>query len=131
MVFIKEKVQKTGYIMDDRMFLYCEDVDLCRSALDLGYSCLVSQNSKAFHSISNSSGGKGNNTAYYYITRNRVLVAKKWLPKVWFYIFNLYYISTRLMILTLRFFMNGSKTSSSILKGLIDAYTGHWGKKEF
>jgi GT2 family glycosyltransferase len=130
MDFIKEKLQKTGYLMDDRMFLYCEDVDLCRSALSLGYPCLVAQNSKAFHSISNSSGGKGNTTAYYYITRNRVLVAKKWLSKSQYILFNIYYVTSRLCIAFVRLFLNGYTTSNAIVQGLLDAYRDQWGKRK-
>jgi len=127
---IKKRIQEQGSLMDDQMFLYCEDVDLCLYAAQSGVPCFVVEGVKAIHEISKSSGGKGNITAYYYITRNRILLAQKWLKPPLKFVFYFYYILSRVVLISFRLLISGSAIAQAQWQGLGDALIGKWGPKK-
>lgn len=128
--YLKKRLEKFGYLLDPNLFLYCEDLDLGRHAISEGFSCLVDLKAKSYHEISNSGGGRGNPLAYYYITRNRILIAQRWLSPHMKMMFHLYYLPSRLILLALRALRVGPDLNiiKSILYGLYDGYIGHWGQ---
>lgn len=130
MALLALRQKENGYVLDDQMFLYCEDVDLCLFAAQKGVPSIITESARAYHAISKSAGGQGNSTAYYYITRNRVLIAKKWLSIPMRWLFLCYYFSSRIVLIILRWIMNGRTTAKAIAQGLFDALTHKWGKKE-
>lgn len=128
---IHQRFHEQGYLMDDQMFLYCEDVDLCRYANSKGILSLVTENAKAFHEISKSSGGAGNSTAYYYITRNRILLAKKWLSSSGIkFLFYGYYVVSRLLLIPIRYTFNSAIIAQAQWEGLRDGIKGQWGPRK-
>jgi GT2 family glycosyltransferase len=60
--------------MDERLFLYYEDVDWCLRARALGVSLRVADRAEADHAAGSSTGGGGGPTWAYYSTRNRLWV---------------------------------------------------------
>ena len=52
-------------------FLYYEETEWCLRAAKMGYKCLIDSNVTAYHSSS-----KKNSKYHYYMTRNRILLAK-------------------------------------------------------
>ena len=124
---LKRRWDEEGYVMDDRMFLYCEDVDLCLYARSKGIKSLVIPKAVAYHGISQSSGGQGNTTAYYYITRNRILLATKWMQQPLRCIFNVYYVLSRILILASHFSRDNLKVSKAIYRGFTDGYLRKFG----
>lgn len=50
----RELVEKTGGL-DERFYMYCEDVDICRQAWDLGYEVWYCPTARVFHRIGASS----------------------------------------------------------------------------
>jgi GT2 family glycosyltransferase len=72
--------QLTGALLDERFFLYWEDVDFCMQVRSWGETALHVREAIVTHKVALSSGGTMNPTGVYYQTRNRVLIAKKWLP---------------------------------------------------
>jgi GT2 family glycosyltransferase len=58
--------------MDERLFLYYEDVDWCLRARALGVSLRVADRAEADHAAGSSTGGAEGPTWAYYSTRNRL-----------------------------------------------------------
>lgn len=126
--FVDQKFARDGFLFDESYYLYCEDVDLSLSAQKIGFPCLVTSAVRAFHKVSLSSGGKGSVSAYYYITRNRILLAKKWLRTGEFFLYSAYYLITRTVLMAWRGFKGDSKLiNKAVLKGLRDGYLGRSG----
>nr|BFD66475.1 hypothetical protein HAGR004_14970 [Bdellovibrio sp. HAGR004] len=130
--FVRSMLAKNGYVFDERYFLYCEDVDLCLNAKRLGHKCLVTSRVTAFHKVSASSGGLGSPTAYYYITRNRILLAKKWFPLIGYYLFCIYHVLTRAVIAGKRAIRgnSGYKINKIVFKAIFDGVLGRYGRTE-
>lgn len=127
-VFLNQKIAKDGYLFDDSYFLYCEDVDLSLSAKKFGFLCLLTNNVKAYHKVSLSSGGLGSPSAYYYITRNRILLAKKWLRLSEYSLFIIYYFSSRVVLSIKRSLLgHGREINFAVLKGLFHGVAGRTG----
>lgn len=80
----REVLEKTGGL-DERYFLYFEDVDLSLRILSAGYQIAFEPQAKVWHYNAVSSGGSGSKVHDYYQTRNRLLLAflhggvKDWL----------------------------------------------------
>lgn len=72
----KDVLESVGFY-DEDYFLYMEDVDFCYKTLNNGYKLMYIPNSKIYHKVSSSTGGDNSPLFLYYITRNRLLFAKK------------------------------------------------------
>ncbi|MES4787310.1 MAG: hypothetical protein C4294_17570, partial [Nitrospiraceae bacterium] len=70
-----------GYYLDPGLFLCCEETELCLwSARHLGRNTLMVRAATVYHKVAGSSGGQGNPLSYYYFTRNRIHLARTFLP---------------------------------------------------
>jgi len=77
--FIKKEVlEKIGYF-DEKYFLYYEDSDYCFRAKKAGFKVIYYPQSVVYHANAKSTG-LGSNLQNYFITRNRMLFASKFLP---------------------------------------------------
>jgi GT2 family glycosyltransferase len=74
----RELFEKIG-LFDDRFFLYYEDSDLSFRAKRAGYKLMYIPQAIVYHENAKSTG-LGSPLQDYYITRNRMLFAKKFLP---------------------------------------------------
>jgi GT2 family glycosyltransferase len=64
-------------LLDESLFMYCEDVDLSLRAQMMGHRCLYVPAARVYHRLSATGGGK---LASYYCGRNFIAVAVKNLP---------------------------------------------------
>ena len=76
MLIKREVFDKVG-LFDEKYFLYVEDTDFCFRTIKAGFKIIVSQNSKIFHKIGNSTVNNFSVLPVYYTTRNRLYFAKK------------------------------------------------------
>ena len=74
----KEVLEKVG-LLDDRYFLYYEDSDICFRAKKAGFKIMYIPKAKVFHKNAQATG-LGSSLQDYFITRNRMLFASKFLP---------------------------------------------------
>ncbi|HLX13566.1 MAG TPA: glycosyltransferase family 2 protein, partial [Bacteroidota bacterium] len=95
--FLRQRIETYGYVLDPGFFIYCEETDLALSALSQGKKIMMTKHAVAYHGVAQSMGGWGNPMQYYYITRNRVFLAQRWLPVVKKVLFNIYYPVSRSM----------------------------------
>ncbi len=72
----REVLEKIG-LLDERFFLYLEDVDLSVRAKQMGYEIGFCATSVVWHKNAGSTGGAGSPLQTYYQTRNRLLFGLK------------------------------------------------------
>jgi GT2 family glycosyltransferase len=120
---IEERMRESGNLLDPGLFLYWEDVDVCRWSITRGYGCVVARDAIVPHKVAASSGGMLNARSYYYGTRNRVAVANRWLSSPMRVVFHLWYAPSRLAIALFRM-VRRPQAARAILTGLADGYRG-------
>jgi hypothetical protein len=116
--------------LDERFFMYYEETDLLKRALDMGYRLDYVPEAVIYHRESASSGG-GWMTPFklYYATRNRpYLVRKHARSRLRYAFFTLYFWATRLPYV-IRYALSGQpQLLRAMLLGLRDYYRGHMGR---
>lgn len=70
------RVREIG-LLDEDFFLYFEETDWCFRAKEAGYPSIFVPGAKLWHKVSGSFGGEGSPLALYFITRNRLLWARR------------------------------------------------------
>lgn len=66
-------------LLDEDFFLVYEETDWCFRARAQGYRCLFVPQARLWHKVSVSFGGEGSPLAMYFVTRNKLLWARKHL----------------------------------------------------
>jgi GT2 family glycosyltransferase len=61
-------------LLDERYFLYAEDIELCLRAMRAGWHLFINLDIASTQGVSTSLGGRRNPAYYYYITRNTLLL---------------------------------------------------------
>jgi GT2 family glycosyltransferase len=95
---IDKRIQEYGQVLDQHLFMYCEDTDLGLYAHSRAFKCRIARDAHVRHGHAKSHGGDGNPFSHYYITRNRIQLAKNWLPWGWRILFHFYYAPSRLLL---------------------------------
>ena len=72
-----EVLQKVGFL-DEKLFLYYEENDLCQRVKQYGYRILYIPKAILWHKNAQSSGGSGSALQDYFITRNRLWFGMKY-----------------------------------------------------
>jgi GT2 family glycosyltransferase len=75
--FVKDVIETTGYLFDERYFCYCEDTDLVLRARLLGYSPAYTDQLVALHEGQASSGSGYNTFIAYHGLRNTLWMHAK------------------------------------------------------
>lgn len=76
-VYVKKEVFETVGIMDERYFVYVDDLDFMYRVTQNGFSIWYENNLSIQHKISQSTGGKFSNFSLFYNIRNRIFFARK------------------------------------------------------
>ena len=77
---------RSGLRFDERYFLYCEDMDLCRQVVARGRTLRITRRAVLLHASGGTLGdepvvlGVLRASQLHWLTRNSVLLARKWLP---------------------------------------------------
>lgn len=78
-MFVKSDVFKKIGLFDEKYFMYLEDSDFCYRAKRAGFKILYNPKAVIYHENAKSAG-LGSSLQDYFITRNRMLFAAKFLP---------------------------------------------------
>jgi GT2 family glycosyltransferase len=116
--------------LDERFFMYYEETDFLRRALERGYSLLYVPQAVIYHRESASSGG-GWETPFkqYYATRNRLyLIRKHARSRVHYALFTLYFWATRIRFLTRYVMSNQPAMLKAQFLGMLHYYQGRMGR---
>lgn len=116
-MMIKRAVLEKIGLLDDKFYLYLEDLDFCLRAKASGFRLLYYPGSVVWHVNAGSSGGAGNPIHDYYITRNRLLVGMRYAA-----------FRTKLALVreAMRFLVRGNTEKK---KAVTDFLTGKWGRQ--
>jgi len=79
MMIKSDYLVKHSLFLDESLFLYCEEIDLCMRAKRCGYKVAMVCNSKVYHKEGASVGGPLSPIGIYYSLRNRIFLANKLL----------------------------------------------------
>ena len=79
-MMIRRRVFERVGLLDDRYYLYLEDLDFCLRARQAGFTLLYVPTSVLWHINAGSSARPGNPLHEYYITRNRLLLGFRYAP---------------------------------------------------
>lgn len=123
-----ERLRERGHFLDPSLFMYCEDLELCHWAGTRGFRVVVAGETAVHHAVGGSSGGRENPLMYYYVTRNKVLVARRALPPLLRLLFHLWFPLSRLVRALQRRLQGRAETARAIVSGLWDGYRGVTGK---
>ena len=126
---VRERVEQCGEFLDSSLFMYTEETDFCRYALSKGHDIVISRDAKVRHEPAKISGGAGNPFSYYYLTRNRIYLADRWLGLGWRMLFHLYYLPSRLLIQSAGYSKGRGGTLKAVMAGIADGYRGVKGQK--
>ncbi len=112
----KEVIKKVG-LLDEKYYLYLEDLDYCLAVKRFGFNLRYFPSSIIWHVNAGSSGGSGSKLHEYYMTRNRLLVGMRFAP-----------FKTKFALIreAVRFAMSGSAIKK---RAVLDALFGKWGKR--
>jgi GT2 family glycosyltransferase len=125
---LEERFREYGYYFDPSLFMYTEEVDLCRFGISRGYECVIVRDAVIYHGVARSSGGPRNPRSYYYITRNKVRLANRWLSGPCWALFHAYFVPSRLIIQAIGSARRRSRAFGAVMRGLADGYLGVSGK---
>lgn len=117
----KEVIEKIGYL-NEKLFLYFEDVEYSVRAKEKSYDLLVEPGAVVYHKVSATSYSFILSKAQYYFSRNRIWFVKKYCPRK--------YLPISLMFLYLRLFLavgffalkRERKTVAAIFKAYSDGH---------
>ncbi len=118
----REVVEKVG-MLDDRYYLYLEDLDWNIRIQKVGFKTLYVPTSVVWHVNAGSSGRPGNPIHEYYFTRNRLLLGMRYAP-----------IRTKFALFreAIRFIISGSYVRrQAVLDWLVGKYGKQYEPKKF
>jgi hypothetical protein len=76
-VYVKKEIFETVGFMDERYFVYADDLDFMYRLTQKGYTIWYANNLSLQHKISQSTGGKFSDFSLFYTIRNRIFFARK------------------------------------------------------
>jgi len=76
----REAIEKIG-LLDERIFIYCEDLDWGLRLIKAGLRNLVVPEARIWHKVSITVGGLDSPFTIYHKTRSRLLITKLYAPK--------------------------------------------------
>ena len=117
MMIKREVIEKTGYL-DEKYFMYLEDVDYAMRAREKGYEIWFVPASHVWHKNAQSSGKSGSDLHVYYQTRNRLLFGMK-------------YAAFKTKLALVRNSIHVIKTNPKRQDAVLDFYLARFGRKNF
>jgi len=117
-------------LLDERFFMYYEETDWLRRALDRGYRLCYRPEAVIYHRESASSGG-GWMTPFkhYYATRNRLYLVKKHsTSRRRHALFTVYFLTTRLLQLGAHLLRGRWRMARALALGVLHYYRGRMGR---
>lgn len=114
----REVLERVGSL-DDKFFLYSEDVDLSLRVRQAGLKIMYCPKSVIYHKIGRSGGGAGSPLQQYYQTRNRIFLTMRHAP--WRYKLTALRLASQII-------MSGNRSER---KAILDLVLGRMGKQAF
>jgi len=122
---LRERKETVGHYLDNSLFMYCEEIELAMWCRERDERAVIASDAVVRHDTDASSSRA---FQLYYLTRNRVLVAHRYLWGVSRLFFDLLYPVTRLLLAGQFFSRGRQEVARGIIDGLVDGYQGVDGK---
>jgi len=122
---IEARFRECEYLLNPALFMYLEEMDLCRWAHERGLSTVMAGEAIAYHGLGRSGGA----LRHYYLTRNRILLARRMLSFPQRVAFLAWFFPFRLVQALMKFLEGKSAAANAIVSGLRDgirSVTGRW-----
>jgi GT2 family glycosyltransferase len=119
---------RRGFYLNERLFLYCEEQDICFIAREIGYKIFVAGKATVYHGKEESTCSRGNTIFHYYFTRNAIMLAKSLLPFYQRILFHILYFPLFIRRVIKMIVIGKVFVARAIIQGLIDSYRGVTGK---
>jgi GT2 family glycosyltransferase len=113
--------------LDERLYLYWEEVAFCHAAWDKGFRCQIVRAATVRHKVERTASGYQSPIWYYYSGRNRVLLSKELLSPPWRALFHLIHIPLRFASVA----KHRYACARAVLWGMADGYRGVAGKWKY
>ncbi len=124
----REAFNEVG-LLDDAFFVYYDDTDFCRRAIDAGYRITYEPRSVVNHRKGATLGGQVSAFGCYYLARNRPYLMRKHLSLPRFAVFWMYYMATRSARIALWFVKGRRDLVNATLAGMRDFLLGRMGPR--
>lgn len=124
-IMVKADVFRRIGLLDDKFFMYSEDVDFCIRLSENGIRIKYIPQAKLWHKVGSSSGGEMSPFNTYYVTRNRLNLIK--LHRSYFHWIAYWY---SLITRYIRMFQAEGITKITLDKAIKDHRNGVWGRRE-
>jgi hypothetical protein len=116
---LRERKKTVGHYLDDSLFMYCEEIELAMWCQEQDENTVIATNAVVTH---DSEASSSRPFQLYYLTRNRVLIAHRYLSRQQRIGFDSVYPTTRL-VLAARWLKDGNREiAMAVLSGLVDGY---------
>ena len=126
-----EAILKYSLFLDENLFLYCDEIDICMRAKKYGLKVVMAGKSRVYHKEGKSPNSDKilNPITVYYILRNRIILAKKLLGPRDQIVFWILFVPARLFPV-LEWSMKGEwNLVKATFKAFHDGLEGRSGKK--
>ena len=120
-----------GCYLDEKLFLYGEDMEICEAAHRAGYRTVMARHAVVYHGAASSSGGQFNAMAYYYQNRNRIFMASGNLAMPWHAFFHLLNGAVCSVRILKNLASRRPQAAMAIFRGMVDGYRGIGGKWKY
>jgi len=124
-----ERAKEPGYFLDESLFLYCEEIEIGVWCKRNDRKIVIARDSIVFHKVATSSGGKGNPSSFYYLTRNHMLLAHRYLHGLTRIAFEIFFPLLKVARAAMYLAKGHQEIVRAILQGMIDGYKGKSGPK--
>jgi GT2 family glycosyltransferase len=75
---LMDAMKSAGQVFEERLFMYCEDVDLAWRLQRRGWSCVFAPDAVVYHHLSATGGGT---LASYFVARNSLIILARSVPR--------------------------------------------------
>jgi GT2 family glycosyltransferase len=108
--------------MDERFFLYMEDVDLCLRARQKGYRLYFVPDIELHHRVGSSTGGEHADLPIFYSTRNRIKLMRKHYSGLVLARFYAFFLTSRMIKVIVCLFTGKLKSIPPLIRGIRDGF---------
>ncbi|MHB8130365.1 MAG: glycosyltransferase family 2 protein [Mobilitalea sp.] len=124
-----QRKNQLGYYLNPHFFMYCEEIEIGFWCKAQGLKSIISNNSTVFHKVGGSSAGADSSMPFYYSTRNRMIIAKKYLKGPKLCLFYVVFFLLRIMRSSYYLLLGKKDIALRILLGLLDGVKDVTGPK--
>jgi GT2 family glycosyltransferase len=127
-LLLRLEAVKSAGLMDERYFLYFEDIDYSRRLICCGWRVILVPKAQILHAHS-STIGRHSRVQVYFLSRNRIWLTRRWAHLHQFVVFMLVntLVKIPVMAMSFGFVWRRPKLISAYLKGFVEGWKGHQG----